>query len=548
MNWMLTFKRLLGRFWHDLFENGEFLLGVEYLHSLYSKLVENQYLNWVNGLIAKDLSVEQDMQPFVVYLEADTTKEWYSLDKLFDPSSPASAEAFASNIVPSDAGTGWLTDSRDPIPDPVYMLDHVYGYSIMLIKGLDYDVHDGHFLFHVAPKDLGLRQIRVLDRNGMPKAYYKLFGYARKTVKVCDPVKGFESSWLNSCSGIVWDIHQNGATFYNMKQLLGAATDSVICEADGTVDKEPWQEQGWNCISVDGKAYMSMYPTTLHAGDTVKQGDVLFGSLRVWKGTETPSSADVPGIRVQTDAGELVALNQDDLEPYDMSGQLVLPLAGPTDNALAVENYKAICAANMSDQHCPYIQVPPEVNPYKFVTQTLRRGRSVTVKLANAGLDKLAAAIACLRKSCCASGIVNIYVTAETAEEDAESYYKPIVAIVAAGDTPPSPTEEGQQYFSLQTKLLHTAYRNSENDTLYWLTEDDYGKPIGSMPELYAVYLNQEDDNVYAWDGTAMQETTRTRAATINLSCFAADAGMLAIAVAETLKIKDASAEAEVLL
>ena len=62
---------------------------------------------------------------------------------------------------------------------------------------------------------------------------------------------------------------------------------------------------------------------------------------------------------------------------------------------------------------CPNIQVPPTVNPYKFVTQVLRRGRSVTVRLVAQGLDRLAAAINTIRKSCCASGMVNVYVAAE---------------------------------------------------------------------------------------------------------------------------------------
>lgn len=452
MNWMLTFRRLLGRFWHDIFEDREFLLGVEYLHSIYSKLVENQYLNWRNGMIAKDMSVEQDMQPFVVYLEADTTKEWYSLDKLFAPTGPASASDFANNRVDDNAHTGWLTDSRYPIPDPVYMLDHVYGYKHMFVRGLDYDVQDGRFLFHTDPAELGLDKVKILDKDGLPKAYYKLFGYARKTVKVCDPVTGFESSWLNGCSDIVWDIHQNGATYYNMKQLLGYATDSVICEKDGNIDAV-WTEQGWNCMSVDGRAYMSKFPYNVTSG-AVKQGDVLFGSLKVWKGTDTPTAAEVPGIRVQTDAGELVALNAS-TDAYDVDGQLVLPLVGAAEESIVVENYKEICSHNMGDKRCPYIQVPDPVNPYRFVVQKLRRGRSVVVRLIGDNLKVLEAALNCLRRNCCASGLINVYVAT----------------------------------------------------------------------------VSDPDDE-----------------ATLKLSCFAADAGMMAVTTVETVSIKLESADAEVLL
>lgn len=469
MNWMTTFKRLLGRFWHDVFEDGEFLLGIEYLHSLYSKLVENQYLNWRNGMIARDLSVEQDQQPFLVYLECDTTREWYPLEHIFDEGTAAS---FAANT--NDGTTGWLTDSLYPVPDPAYMLDHVYGYTKMLVAGLDYEVQDGRFLFHVDPATLwpapaaGEKDtrpiVKMLGADGLPKAYYKLFGYARKTVKVCDPVTGFESSWLNDCSDIVWDIHQNGVTYYNMKQLLAKVTDSVICEEDGTIDvydadkPEPytqWTEQGRHCISVNGTLYSSEFECNYTGAAEVHKGDILFGSLKVYSGSDAPDAAAVPGMRVQTDAGQLVALNADNMEPYDVDGLMVLPLVGATDDTLAVEEYKERCADNSSNELCPYIQVPPEVNPFLFVTQTLRRGRSVIVRLSSTQMERLAAALNTIRKSCCASGMVNIYVSAPSDEND-ES--------------------------------------------------------------------------------------------TLRLSCFSADAGMMAVAVTETLTIKAECAEAEVIL
>ena len=68
MNWLKSIKRLLGRFWADLFSDSDFLLGVEYLLSLYSKLTQNQYLNWRNGMIAANKDVEQSALPYVVLL------------------------------------------------------------------------------------------------------------------------------------------------------------------------------------------------------------------------------------------------------------------------------------------------------------------------------------------------------------------------------------------------------------------------------------------------------------------------------------------------
>ena len=404
MNWVLAIRRLLGRFWYDIFADNEFLLGIEYLLSSYSKLTENQYLNWVNGLIAKDLTVEQDEQPSLVYIAVDGKREWYTWEQLWDA---GSAKSLIDNTV--DGTTGWVRYCKDPVPVPFYMTDHTINYKKMLIQGMDYDVYKNKFIFYTDPAELGLDVVKITDKAGMPHAYYRLFGYQKKTEKVCDPVTGFESSWLNDCSDIVWDIHQNGVTYYNMKQLLGKVTDSVICEKAGTV-QSVWTEQVYNCMQVADKVYCSTANANYSKDDTVEMGAVLFGTLQVYKGTDETTAAEVPGIRIQTDAGEMVALNRDNMEAFEIDGMSVLPLKAAPD---VRERYKQICAANMKNAKCPNIQVPPTVNPYKFVTQVLRRGRSVTVRLVAQSLDRLAAAINTIRKSCCASGMVNVYVAAE---------------------------------------------------------------------------------------------------------------------------------------
>ena len=320
-----------------------------------------------------------------------------------------SAESLINNTV--DGTTGWIRYCKDPVPVPFYMTDHTINYQKVLIQGMDYDVYKNKFLFYTDPAELGLDIVKITDKDGMPRAYYRLFGYQKKTEKVCDPVTGFESSWLNDCSDIVWDIHQNGVTYYNMKQLLGKVTDSVICEKAGTVESI-WAEQGYHCMQVAGKVYCSKADANYDVNAEVEMGAVLFGDLQVYKGTDETTATDVPGIRIQTDAGEMVALNRDNMEAFEVDGMCVLPLKAAPD---VRERYKQICAANMKNAKCPNIQVPPTVNPYKFVTQVLRRGRSVTVRLVASGLDRLAAAISTIRKSCCASGMVNVYVAAEAA-------------------------------------------------------------------------------------------------------------------------------------
>ena len=308
-------------------------------------------------------------------------------------------------------------------------MDHIYDYTKILVRGSDYDYVDGKVLFYVDPRGLNLPVIKETDSEGNLHIYYRLFGYSLQDTKVCDPVTGFESQWLNGCSDIAWDIHTNGATYYNTKRLLGKATDSVICEADGVIESA-WKEQDYYCVSVQGKPYMSKKPLALlDAGETfeanavgkeVSIGTVLFGSLSMYNGTDTVSASQVPGIKIMTDAGQLTALNSmQDTYIYTTGSNntLTLPLSGDT---VILNNYRAICAELIKDESVPYIQIPyPQVNPYEFIIKVLRRGRAVTVRLVADNLDYLAAAIKCIRNSSCASGMLNIYVATSTDADDA---------------------------------------------------------------------------------------------------------------------------------
>jgi hypothetical protein len=422
MNWLKAIKRLLGRFWADIFKDQDFLLGVEYLMSLYSKLTDNQYINWRNGLIAANLDVAQANLPCVILIETTAVEqEWYQWQYLWQS---GSAYYFYNKTLaaPSQATLGWIAKCESLVNTPDYMVDHVYGYNKILLRGSDYDYTDGRFLFYVNPATLNLPIIKETDSNGNLHTYYRLFGYALQNTKVCDPVTGFESAWLNDCSDIAWDIHTNGATYYNTKQLLGKATGSVICENDGTVDTvlfngvqtKVWQEQDYKCLSVDGIVYYSKYPaninTSLNVVTTCKKGDVLFGSLVMYKGTDTVTASQVPGINVMTDAGELTALNKANVATYKVPQKdiYILPLEGSTEKVI---KYREICTEFAEDDDVPFIQVPTQqVNPYEFVVKVLRRGRAVTVRLVADNLDYLAAAIKCLRKSSCAAGMINVYV------------------------------------------------------------------------------------------------------------------------------------------
>jgi len=431
MNWLNTIKQILGRFWAEFFNDGDFLPGVEFLLSKFCMLTENHWLNWRGGLIAADLDVLPDEAPYPIWIDTnDIQREWYGWDKLFDSTVSGGtltytcpASEFLNGTYDSTAdenSMGWIATPKDPIKNPYMMVTHLYGETVTLVRGADYDFLDGIFLFYVNPFSLNIPTAAVTDVEGKLHILYKLYGFAEKNAKVCDPVTGFESQWLNPYSDIAWDIHTNGATFYNVKQLLGKASDSVICENEERITRV-WDEMNCHCVMVGTKVYTSTQTLNYSLGDRVHKGDVLFGSLKMYKGSDTPSASEIPGIKVMTDAGELTAENSSKYIYIDEdSGTEILPLTGDSS---VVDTYRAICVSNASDSNCPSIVIPLDennkVNAYEFVSKTLRRGRSVVARMVTDNVQLTDAAINCIRKSCSAGGMVNVFLSAENDDPSA---------------------------------------------------------------------------------------------------------------------------------
>lgn len=503
MNWLLVIKNFLGRFWGELFQDGDFLPGVEFLLSLYSKSAEWRFLNWRNGLIAENTSSMPSALPYPVLIDqAKIDTEWYSLDKLWDRDS---GELLINGTYEGndENSMGWVAPVEEAIKEPFMLKTHLYGETLTLVRGIDYDFSDGVFLFYVDLKALDIPTVMVTDKNGYPHILYKLFGVAEKEVKICDPVTGFESDWLNAYCDIVWDIHQNGATFYNTKQLLGKVSGSVICAEGGSVERI-WQEQGYYCMEVGPRVYCSKEQANYEVGDSVKLGDVLFGTLKMFKGYELPKAAEIPGIKVMTDAGELTALNKlMDIVVDEESGTEILPLIG--DGSI-VQAYQQLCVKHAANKNCPSLKLAnhytsddegsdtggddttpvtpgslrpyidamlvlarfagphtetetqdgvihytqdiesnplfdvfiessdspddpdapddPDVdydhiNPYVFISSILRRGRAVTARMKADDVELAHAALDCIRKACCASGMMNVYLeTSNNYEEE----------------------------------------------------------------------------------------------------------------------------------
>lgn len=415
MNWVRRIRFLLGAFWYRMFNDQDFLLGVEYLLSDFFKYTGYTMDNWVAGMFPTLPAVYPAEMPYVVLLDVSSLhREWYTWEYFIEDMTVGELKAGpdeAYETLQGD-GKGWLVNVVEPVPEPWLLMDHVYKFNLTLTNGPDFKFVGNQILFYVDPSTLNIPTVKVTTKDGSLKVYWKL-------VAICEPqnneypaVAGFMSPELNSCANIVWDIHQNGATYYNTKKLLAAVTDNVICDADGVINEE-WSEQGWNFIRIDDHIYKSQQDFNYRAGDTVKKGAILFGDMKFYKGSDNPTSEDIPGIRVRTDAGDFVAVNDDNMTSVPITGTTfnILPLSCYTSEQQKLLQYKEICEKNSMDPKCPYIQVPAgKINPYRFVMQTLRRGRTCAVRLTATSLAKLEAAIQVLRKSTNLGGLITLYV------------------------------------------------------------------------------------------------------------------------------------------
>lgn len=432
MNWIKRIRWVLGPFWYRIFDDQDFLLGVEYLLGGFFKRTGYMFDNWFAGMFPMLPVVYPSDAPYIILLDVSTLhREWYDWTDLLngtirghkvnqsDPDYTLGSPTDDDYVATADQlNKGWVVDIVNPVPEPAYMMNHLYRWSLTLTNGPDFKMDGNQILFYMNPEDLHLPAVKVTDSTGQLKIYWKLVCLQYRATNDYPAVSGFTSPELNSCADVVWDIHQNGATYFNAKKLLAEASGSVVCDADGAIN-DLFQEQGWYFARVDDKIYKSQKPCNFVKGANVKQGDILFGDMKFYKGSEDLDPSDIPGIRVRTDAGELVAANvRSPLVNITGTTFNILPLTGDVPTLV---NYMNICIRNSYDPRCPYIQIesddPAEnkdgkINPYKFIMQKLRRGRTCAVRILSGAGPKLDAAIDVLRKSTNMGGLITLYVKA----------------------------------------------------------------------------------------------------------------------------------------
>jgi hypothetical protein len=259
---------------------------------------------------------------------------------------------------------------------------------------------------------MGLPTITLLD-NGEVKLFYRLFGYSKRKPLRNDYIDTFIPGLSPNSYATAWDMYHNGATLYNVKGLLASTTGDVISDVNSVV-RAVWKENGVWHILTDKKLFSCISTPVVTVGDVVRKGTPLSSGIKFFTGTDTPSFEDIPGIKIRVDAGELVAYNKKaDIIAYG-SNHHILPLEG--DHAI-VDNYKSRCRELIDAGEAPYIPISTDnvgkVNPYSFVMSTLRKSRSLAVKLTVKTTDNIAAAIRCIRKCASASSMINIYIKTE---------------------------------------------------------------------------------------------------------------------------------------
>lgn len=403
MNWIAKIRQLLGRFWSVVFSSQDFLSGMESTMALSCQVQQAGHDEWVDGSVYNSDDRYPDNLPFAVYIPVASVGR------------PSVSYADMINGVAAIGSTeagGYAAVSLYPIPHPAYMADHVSGYTVTLLDKFDYTCDGQQFLLHVDLASLDLPVVALTDADGNVQPYYKLFGWSALPAPVHDAVVAFHGGALNNVSEAVWDMHQRGATNYNVKKLLAGITGSVVCDKDGVID-EIWTEQDLRCMYIAGKVYcapatapvgMDSEGVMLAVGMTVEAGQILFGDLKVYTSKQAIPAAAIPGLHVMTDAGELVAPNQTVSQPNGVG----LDLEG--DNIAA---YRTICQQYENDPRCPAIDVPASYNPMLFVMQRMLKGRAVAISLVARNLQAVSDAIACIRRCSSAAGMVNAYVQAE---------------------------------------------------------------------------------------------------------------------------------------
>jgi len=397
MNWLNIIHSVLGKFWTWLFADRDFILGVQKVHAL---IGSQEQANLRNNLVVNDIESKNPLLNYIptpLYIDNSTIgKAFYTLEEILDGDGTFDAR--------KETSSEWSAMVTDKVGSPYMLTDHVTDYTTALFRGIDFECRENELIFRIDPKTLGLRTVKETDSEGNLHVYSVIWAWHREDVAEKDAVRGLITPGAADCASMLWRIRHEGATLYNAQAALAKVSGSVVSDVKGTVE-DIWTEQDYRHMLISGHVYSAPVTVAVRKtlGDDVDVGDVLFGDMLFFSRNDVVASAQVPGIRVTTDVGSLVAPNEDDLQVSDN----VLPLSG---DSRTLEAYNEEMRKRNTDLNCPQCVLPVKVNPLKYITQEVRRGRSCIAVLSADKTRDVNPALKAIRDNISASAILDVVI------------------------------------------------------------------------------------------------------------------------------------------
>ena len=418
MNWLLKIQQILGVFWSEFFKSHDFMEYIKRILALMLMQGENSQLRWMCSLFVSPKTAAAKYGIYPIYIDASRI---YVAPPTFTDIINGSAVLTEATPALSPSQSGYtgpvVASSAYPVTPPDWLTDHVLDTTLTLLSGFDYTYDPAHNIFIFSNRSYFNRipRISAVDAQGRLTFYYVLFGHVSVAALNNDSVDGLISPALGKFAEDTWDMHVNGASIYTMKKLLGDVSGCVVCENDGRLHILG-SEQGMNWVKVGDRVYGSEKALNpeFTEGIEVQRGAVLFGDLDVYLCSDSPSSSQVPGILVQTDAGELIAPNEDVPWETAVDGEKIekiLPLYG---DAAVKSAYVDRCLEIRKDPTVPPLAAEASVvNPYLYVARYMRNRRFCLVTMSTASTESLEPALDEIRKSTPAEAMVNVFVKSD---------------------------------------------------------------------------------------------------------------------------------------
>jgi len=278
-------KQVLGYFWKHVWQDENFINALTEIQGLlFEQSLSNQGALG-NYLTIDEIPLTQHTRwEFLssVRTEVEETTEVYDSSKFYGTDldyGDTSLPVFYK--VPIHKKTSLHTS---------FLLDSPGRPSLFLMEGFDYIIRDGCFIFKKHPFTLGFKTSN-LEIDGVLTTSIKYWGYRCEEDKL-RPSKHFgalvginaESTENNKklmCA--LWNLRTQGGTTLNINKYLSCFIKSDIPTRDGKV-QDIWQEADALHIATEDEI-TSIQNTDASAvvsiGDTVKQGDLLFDTIKI---------------------------------------------------------------------------------------------------------------------------------------------------------------------------------------------------------------------------------------------------------------------------